>query len=187
MTDDQLMLKYQSGDREAFDVLHQRYHKVIKSFISNYVPYDKIEDMAQETWIKVVRHKATYKPMGQFKNWLFTIARNVANSWYRKQYADKRSGDEISLHDNDEDDDKRNIQIRDTVALADKKLENKELMEQALGYIEQNDSYNLNAVRLRDFEEYTYEEISEILDVPLGTVKSRINRGRIELNEALYV
>ncbi|MBI3319363.1 MAG: hypothetical protein HYZ89_02080 [Candidatus Omnitrophica bacterium] len=96
-TDEELMLVYQAGDREAFDALYARYAKAIYNFLRRTAQWpDAADDLLQKTFLNVHTGRHQYRPEAPFRHWIFTIARNVSAtapksvSWSQKRSARSR-------------------------------------------------------------------------------------------------
>lgn len=178
--DEALMKRFQEGDERAFVELVKRYEDRLHNFLFRYTrDWQDCEDLAQETFIRVYRKRDTYKPIARFSTWMYTIALNLARSQFRKE----KKMQLVSIHEDPDNPDSRDMVFESEAVQPDRALENKmdmELLEQALDQL--TEEYR-DAVVLRDIQELSYEEISEITDTPMGTVKSRINRGRLQVQE----
>lgn len=182
-TDEQLIAEFQQGATEAFDVLVGRYKNPLMNFVYRFLgDYDECDDIVQETFIRVFRKKHSYRPEAKFSTWIYTIASNLAKTRLRQRDRRgllflstlwKREGEEVEA----EIPDIRYAADRD----ADRSLKN-ERIQKALQSIS---SKYREVVVLRDVQEMSYEEISEVTGLNLGTVKSRINRGRTMLQKLL--
>ena len=177
-TDEILIKEFQNGDRNAYTQLVTRYRDKIISFLYRYMhDMDSAEDLAQEAFFKVYLKKDSYKETYKFSTWLFTIASNLAKTELRKLKRRKTS----SISDINKDGNSDNIFITgDNI----EKTANNEtrLLEKALAELEHD--YKIIII-LREIQELSYDVISRILQLPLGTVKSRINRGKLKLRDIL--
>jgi RNA polymerase sigma factor (sigma-70 family) len=182
MSDEDVMEQLQSGVVEAFDIIVQRYKDRLHNFLYRYTHnHEDCEDLVQETFLRVYRSRMSYERIAKLSTWMYTIALNLAKSMYKK----KQRMSLVSIHADESDPDDREMQITDTVILQDEELHLKlsvQELERALQ--ELNDDFR-EAVILRDIQQLTYEEIAEITDTAMGTVKSRINRGRQQLQEII--
>jgi RNA polymerase sigma-70 factor (ECF subfamily) len=182
MSDEDVMEQLQSGVVEAFDIIVQRYKDRLHNFLYRYTHnHEDCEDLVQETFLRVYRSRQSYERIAKLSTWMYTIALNLAKSMYKK----KQRMSLISIHADESDPDDREMQITDTVILQDDELHLKlsvQELERALQ--ELNEDFR-EAVILRDIQQLTYEEIAEITDTAMGTVKSRINRGRQQLQEII--
>ena len=177
-TDEILIKEFQNGDRNAYTQLVTRYRDKIISFLYRYMhDMDSAEDLAQEAFFKVYLKKDSYKETYKFSTWLFTIASNLAKTELRKLKRRKTS----SISDINKDGNSDNIfTTGDNI----EKIANNEskLLEKALSELEHD--YKIIII-LREIQELSYDVISRILQLPLGTVKSRINRGKLKLRDIL--
>jgi RNA polymerase sigma-70 factor (ECF subfamily) len=181
LSDEELILEFQKNNTEdAFNILVQRYKNPLTNFVFRFLgDYETCADVVQETMIKVYRYKDTYSSVAKFSTWIYTIAGNLAKTEYRRQrrqnlFSISDYGDEHQTYDLPDE------TYRPDVA-TDSGIKD-EIIQKAL--LKVKDTYR-EAVILRDIQGLSYEEISEILGVNEGTVKSRINRGRAKLQELL--
>ncbi len=174
------------GREAAFRELVRRYERPVFSLIFRMVrDRETAEDLAQETFIKVLNHIDRYRPEFKLSSWLFKIANNVTIDYLRKRQLDMVSMDgsphagtatEVEATSFD-------IEARQESALDE--IEARELgsaIERAIATL--RPEYR-SCIMLRHVEGRSYEEIAAILDLPLGTVKTYIHRARHELREAL--
>src|SRR6056297_2687686 len=182
MSDEDVMEQLQDGVIQAFDIIVQRYKDRLHNFLYRYTHnHQDCEDLVQETFLRVYRSRQSYVRIAKLSTWMYTIALNLAKSMYKK----KQRMSTVSMHADPSDPDDFEIAIEDTTILQDEQLHQKicvEQLEKALHTL--NDDFK-EAIILRDIQQLTYEEISEITGSAMGTVKSRINRGRIQLQEIL--
>jgi RNA polymerase sigma-70 factor (ECF subfamily) len=139
--------------------------------------FDEAEDLTQEIFVKLFRALATYDRRASFETWLTRVSRNLCIDHYRR-----RRREEQKLIDEIDPD---SIQLEALVSRPDADLEQRDqiaLVRRALGKLPP--TYR-EAVVLRDMHELSYEQISQRLQLPEGTVKSRISRGRKELARQL--
>ena len=178
-TDEELILKFQNGDEYAYLELVKRYRDKLMNFIFRYFGNrEDAEDIVQETCIKLYTHKHYYREIAKFSTWIYTIAANLAKTELRKRKRRKVSYlSQIGLENKDYD-----IPTNDNVI---EYTEGRFSEEEIQNAIMKLPLHFRSAVILRDIQELSYEEISKILDVPLGTVKSRINRARLQLQQEL--
>ncbi|MBF89946.1 MAG: RNA polymerase subunit sigma-24 [Candidatus Marinimicrobia bacterium] len=177
--DKELILRFQQGDELAYVELVNRYRDKLMNFVFRFVgTKQESEDIVQDTFIKLYEKKDYYKPISEFSTWIFTIASNLAKTELRKRKRRKTSYlSELGLEDKDFD-----IPVNDTT---DEEILDEFTDARVQDAIQSLQMHFRTALILRDIEELSYEEISKILDVPLGTIKSRINRARLQLQEKL--
>lgn len=167
---------------EGFRELMRQYKDDIVNFAYRFVGnYDDAVDVAQETFIRVFRFIETFDRQARLRTWLYTIARNVALTMLDTR---KRRATE-SLMTTDDDDQLVEREIVDTTYMPDRAVDSTIIAQRIQQALMQIPAVFREAVILRDIEELTYEEIAEVCQIELGTVKSRINRGRTMLQELL--
>jgi RNA polymerase sigma-70 factor (ECF subfamily) len=166
-----LIAKAKSGDRWAFSELVRKHRQGVINIIYRMCGNaDIAEDAAQETFVKAWQHLGKYKPKSAFKNWLYKIGLNTARNALRRE--------------------------RDTVDVEDIIVIDKNLNpEQSIASMERTVTVQ-NAIRalpeasrsvliLREYEDLSYRDIAETLDIPVGTVMSRLNYARQLLRKSL--
>ena len=167
-------------DDDLFRELVARYQNRLLNFVYRFVhDYDMAEDIVQETFLRVYRKRREYKAIAHFSTWIFTIAGNLAKSEIRRRKRWKlQSIDAISEGD-------RKLELLDNglkpdhaaaVNMLDRSIQD--------ALISLQKKYR-EAVFLRDIQGMSYKNITEITKVPVGTVKSRVNRARNKLQELL--
>ncbi len=175
-TDENLISRFQSGDENAYIELVNRYKDRLKNFAFYFLKDDEqAEDIVQDTFIKLYQKKHYYRPIGKFSTWIYTITRNLANTELRKRK--RRNTIYLSQFRKD----KGGYEIPAADRSAARSLENEFMLKKIHEAIDKlSDNYK-SIIILRDIQGLSYDEISEIVKVPLGTVKSRINRARLQL------
>ena len=180
-TDEDLIVAFQKGDREAYNQLVYRYKDKLANFIYRFTyDIDSAQDLAQDTLLKVYINKDSYKNIAKFSTWIYTIASNLAKTELRKL----KRRQTYSISDLSKDD--REFVIRQPDETSFEDIEDTNVSGKILqaSLIELDPEFR-NIIILRDIQELSYDEISKILQIPLGTVKSRINRGRFKLKDIL--
>ena len=180
LTDEQLIKKFQDGDVGAYNQIVHRYKDRLLNFIYRFLnDLDRSEDLVQDTLLKLYTHKDSYKEIAKFSTWLYTIAANLARTELRK-IKRRRT---FSVTELSHDDREFIIKSTDAGPGEENFSQNFEKnVQRALA--ELPDDFK-TIIILRDIQELSYDEISKIVEVPLGTVKSRINRGRVKLQQLL--
>ena len=178
-SDKELILRFQQGDELAYVELVNRYRNRLINFVFRFVgSFEEAEDIVQDTFVKLYQKKDYYRPISAFSTWIFTIASNLAKTELRKRKRRKVSYlSQIGIEEKDFD-----IPVEDTT---DEETVGEYTESQIQDAIQSLQLHFRTALILRDIEELSYEEISKILDVPLGTIKSRINRARLQLQKKL--
>ena len=181
VTDEELILAFQNGDRNAFNQIVERYKDKLSNFLYRFTyDIDSAQDLAQDTLLKVYIKKDSYKEIAKFSTWIYTIASNLAKTELRKIKRRKT----YTISDLSTDDREFVIHQSDAESFEDEEdtLVSGKILQKCLNNLD--DEFK-NIIILRDIQELSYDEISKILKIPLGTVKSRINRGRFKLKDLL--
>ena len=186
VSDQQVVVHAQQGREDAYRELIARYERPVFSLIFRMVrDKETAEDLAQETFIKVLNNVDRYLPEFKFSSWLFKIANNITIDFLRR-----RQIDTISI-EGAPDAVTAESKKATAIALASggesplQELESKELGEQIERAIGKLRPEYRACILLRHVEDYSYDEIAEIVKLPLGTVKTYIHRARAELRDAL--
>jgi len=179
-TDEELILRFQDGDEQAYIELVKRYKDKLINFVFRLVnDRDQSEDIIQDTMLKLYTHKHYYKNIAKFSTWIYTIAGNFAKTELRKKKTRKvTNNSQLGPEDRDYDPPSRDVSPQ---KLVERSFINDKIHEA----IDRLPEHFKVVTVLRDLEKLPYEEISLIVDVPLGTVKSRINRARLQLQKDL--
>ena len=175
---DDLIQRCLAGDPAAWDLVVRTYWKRVFNIAYKFVGrYDDAEDLTQEIFVRLLRALPTYDRRANFETWLTSVSRNHCIDHYRRI----RRENERFTHDVDPE----QVQLEDPLRRPDVNLEKQDqvgLVRKALARL----SPTLrDAVALRDVHDLDYQEIAARLQLPEGTVKSRINRGRKELGKYL--
>jgi len=182
ISDEELMLDFQQNDNvDSFTILVKRYKNPLMNFVHKFVgDYEVAADIVQDTMIRVFKRKDSFKPIGKFSTWIYTIAGNLAKTELQR----KRKFGALSLDALSDDEDKP-FQIEDNRYRPDVEVINKLTYEMIMEAIQKIPPIFREILILRDIQELSYEEISEITNIPNGTIKSRLNRGRSHLQSIL--
>ena len=179
-SDEQLMSLFQGGDENAYIELVNRYKDKLINFIFNYLgDLESSEDVVQDTMIKLYQKKHYYKEIAKFSTWLYTIAKNLANTELRKRKQRKTTllsqfSKDDKTYDLPSNDPEPGQEIQTDIV--------NKIIRDAVDQL--SEKFKIVIV-LRDIQGLSYEDISEIINVPIGTVKSRINRARLQLQVEL--
>jgi len=179
-TDEELIARFQKGDEQAYIELVNRYRDRLMSYVFRFVG-DMVlaEDIVQDTLVKLYTHRHFYKEIAKFSTWIYTIAGNLAKTELRKRK--RRKITLLSQMGTEE----RDYELPAVEAESGEVVQGQYTEKQIQKAIQSLPLHFRTAVILRDIQELSYEEISKIVNVPLGTVKSRINRARLQLQKAL--
>ena len=167
-----LMRAIQKGDMVAFNSMVDRYKDRLMNVIGRMLAsHEEAEDIVQETFVRVYQHRQSFNFQHCFSTWIYTIGLNLARNELRKRRRFKFF--EIS-----------ELQGNEKEFAVEAKVPSRlpEMLNEAVDTLP---SKYREAFLLRDIEEMPYEEVAKVLDVPLGTVKSRVNRARLMLREKL--
>ncbi len=175
-----------AGRESAFRELLQRYERPVFSVVYRMVRDRALaEDLSQETFIRAFRAIDKYNPSYKFSSWIFKIAHNLTIDHLRRKRIDTVSlqGSHHAMTEEAQARTQPVVESRDE--RPDAYVENKELGSQIESAIGRLRPHYREVTLLRHVEGYSYNEIAEIMDLPLGTVKTYIHRARLELKEAL--
>jgi len=147
---------------------------------------DDAEDLTQDVFIKVYRSLESWEPAkGAFATWLTTMTRNLLVDHFRRSKLDRMSDSLDTSASEDEDIRPISDQIADTGLTPDEKVLGLEKAQMVQAALQKLSPELRETVILRDLQDMDYKDIAQVLKVPEGTVKSRINRGRTELARLL--
>jgi len=174
-TDQQLVAKVQKGDSRAFDMLVLKYQHRIFGLISRYVnDADEVQDVAQEAFIKAYRALPKFRGDSAFYTWLYRIAINTAKN-YLVSRSRRPPGSDVEVEDAEYYASGTALHEIETPESALFGAELKAVVETAIRELPED---LRTAVTLREFDGLSYEDIADIMDCPIGTVRSRIFRAR---------
>lgn len=181
-SDKLLVARVQKGDKRAFDLLVMKYQYKVHAIVSRYIKdFDEVNDVVQEALIKAYRALAKFRGESAFYTWLYRIAVNTAKNYLvaknRRPPASDVDAEEADFYEGSERlrdiDSPENLLYRDELEIA---------VDQAIKNLPED---LRTAVTLREFEGLSYEEIAEVMDCPVGTVRSRIFRAREAIDEKI--
>jgi RNA polymerase sigma-70 factor (ECF subfamily) len=186
LTDQEIVVLAREGREAAYRELIRRYERPVFSLVLRMVRNRQLaEDLAQETFIKALNAIGSYRPEFKFSSWIFKIANNAAIDHLRRKDLETLSLDGSPNATTADEIEATVLQIGDRGATPLAALEARELgtaIEQAIGQL--RPEYR-SCILLRHVEGLAYEEIAQLLDLPLGTVKTYIHRARHELRDSL--
>jgi RNA polymerase sigma-70 factor (ECF subfamily) len=175
---DELIARCLSGDQEAWEqIVRQHWRKVFNLAYKFVGRHDEAEDLTQDIFLKIFRALHTFDRRANFQTWLISISRNLCIDHYRSVRKERETM-------------ARDVDAADLMPVSRdrgphgelEQLDLRHLIRQALAELPEA---LREAVVLRDLQEFSYQEIADKLRLPEGTVKSRINRGRLELARQL--
>ena len=167
LTDQALVERVQQGDKKAFNLLVSRYQNKVAGLLTRYISHNDIPDVVQESFIKAYRSIESFRGDSAFYTWLYRIAVNTAKNYLTAQ--GRRPPSEDILAEDAESYDV-GTHLRD--------VDTPELEKVVFDTIHSLPEDLRTAITLRELEGLSYEEIAEIMDCPVGTVRSRIFRAR---------
>ena len=182
LLDEQLVERVQRGDKNAFNLLVKKYQHKVVNLVARYVnnPGD-VPDVAQEAFIKAYRALPTFRGESAFYTWLYRIAVTTANTYLTSQGRRPPSSDveaeEAEYYGGGEA--LQEVATPENLTLTD------EIKRTVFSAIEALPEDLRTAITLRELEGLSYEEIAEIMDCPVGTVRSRIFRAREAIDKKL--
>jgi RNA polymerase sigma-70 factor, ECF subfamily len=169
-----------AGDGAAWEQIVSTYTRRIYNLAYRFTSRsDTAEDLTQEVFIRIYRSLDQYDPkQGSLQNWLMRLARNLIIDDYRHRQRTPQNDQAEDLEDH-------SFYLHSKSSSPQSEIERTELCQQVQLAIDKLPAALRECVILRDIEELSYQEIVDLLNIPEGTVKSRINRGRIELARIL--
>ncbi len=175
MPDGELVRRVSSDDRLAFQILVERYGRRVYNFIHRMVSDSALaEDILQETFVRVYRKRSMGNRVRNFPSWVYAIAANLARDELRKRRRKVLSEDPLKIDCLSDDSNRPDV-----------RAERRELRRRIDVAIQGLPPQQREVLVLRDIEGLSYEEITSVLRVRMGTVKSRLNRARLKLQEEL--
>jgi len=183
----QLVRRCKAGDASAWEELVRTYSKRIYNICFRFTgTKDDADDLTQDVFIRMYRTLDSYDPdKAAFMTWVATMTRNMLVDHFRKGKYDRITDSIESSSTDEEDGPTLSDQLADQGAAPDARLMSRETKEIVHAALQKLSPELREAVILRDLQDMDYKEIAQVLKVPEGTVKSRINRGRTELARLL--
>ena len=179
----ELLKKCQSGDREAFNILVETYQRqVINLAYGMLSNSEDATDAAQEVFIKVYRNIDNFEGKSSLATWIYRITSNVCKDFLRKR---TRTLQAVSIYEGSEDDDDRPMEIKDSSPTPQEHIEMTETQREVRKALDELPEEYKSVIVMYDLEGLSYDEISNVLQCPVGTIKSRLNRARKALKKNL--
>jgi RNA polymerase sigma-70 factor (ECF subfamily) len=174
--DAECVRRVQQGDTDSFEVLVRRHEKAIFNLIYRLLGnYDEAAEVAQEVFLSAFKSIHQFRGEANFSTWLYRIGLNHAST--------RRKSLQTSQQ--------RHIPLDGTEVIADgavdpaKNVEHKEIQQRVQQALNSLDPEDARIVLLRDLQDIPYQDVAEMLDIPVGTVKSRLHRARQALKTSL--
>lgn len=181
--DRQLVERAQRGDKHAFELLVEKYQRKLARLLSRFVRDPaEVEDVTQEAFIKAYRALPNFRGDSAFYTWLYRIGINTAKNYLMAMGRRAPTSTEVEAEEAegfDDADQLRDINTPESVLLS------KEIAQTVNATIEKLPEELREAIRMREIEGMSYEDIAQAMDCPIGTVRSRIFRAREAIAEQL--
>jgi RNA polymerase sigma-70 factor (ECF subfamily) len=175
-TDEQLLSDYRHGDKAAFSRLVNRYQRELYHFLVRFLGNRaSAEDVFQETFLQVHQSAEQFDPQRRFRPWLFTIAANKARDLIRSQARRPTNPLQASISPGDDESGEFIDLMQSTSESPGEPMEKRELQQLVHDTVTSMPEHLREILLLSYFHQFPYKQISEILDIPLGTVKSRLH------------
>lgn len=181
--DQQLVERVQRGDKHAFDLLVSKYQRRLGRLISRFVrDAGEAEDVTQEAFIKAYRALPGFRGESAFYTWLYRIGINTAKNHL---LSNKRRPPTSTVFDSDDAESFDDAALLHEVSTPENELMSKQVVDVVQASLQQLPEDLRSALTLREIEGLSYEEIAEVMNCPVGTVRSRIFRAREAIAENL--
>jgi len=181
-SDKRLVERVKRGDKRAFDVLVLKYQHRIANLITRYVrDQDEVLDVTQEVFVKAYRAMNNFRGDAQFYTWLYRIAINTAKNFL---VAKSRRPPDTDIDVDEREFSEQSVVISEEGNPEDQ-LSGEQLKRVLQKALEDLPEELRVALMLREFDGLTYDEIAQIMDCPVGTVRSRIFRGRESIEKSI--
>ena len=181
--DQQLVERAQRGDKHAYELLVTKYQRRLSRLISRFVrDASEVEDVTQEAFIKAYRALPTFRGESAFYTWLYRIGINTAKNYL---LAFKRRAPTSTPFDADEAEGFEEAGLLQEVSTPENELMSKQVVEVVNSSLQELPDDLRTALTLREIEGLSYEEIADVMNCPIGTVRSRIFRAREAIAEKL--
>lgn len=183
MENDVLVQRAKQGNMEALEELLQRHEKIVYYIVLRTMGAgEDVKDISQEVFLKAYRNLSKFDGKSTFSTWIYRIAVNTCIDEMRKRKGKQTYSLDAEL---EQEDGNYQRQFADTADTPEQSLIRQELRQEVVTALEQLSPEHKTALVLREMQGFSYEEISEITQTPLGTVKSRISRAKIQLKEEI--
>lgn len=180
MTDEDLFQRYTQGEEEGFRLLMERYQPRIQGFLRKRLnDEERVEDLTQDTFLRIHRARESYDPSRKFSTWIHTIANNLLKNEFRNRSRRRETTfSEMRPETSASGAPARPVEFAATGHNPEREAYRRELREAIDTAIGRMDEHHRIPFVMREVEDRTYEEIAEEIGIPVGTVKSRLNRAR---------
>jgi len=176
-SDERLVERSVAGDGGAFSLLVDRHKDRVHWLVRRMLPWTDGDDLTQDVFVRAYQALPRFRGECAFRTWLFKITRNLCLSEIRKR---ERRGDHLSFEEEGEE--RVHWSLPERPGLMEE-IERRDLAETVKALVQRLPTAQRTAITLFYLEQISYEEIAEIMEIPLGTVKTHIHRGRLRLRE----
>jgi RNA polymerase sigma factor (sigma-70 family) len=174
LSDNALMLKVKEGDFDKMGLLYERYHRQLYGFLYHMTKQkESSEDIVQNVFFRMLKYRNSFNGSGEFKAWMYHLARNVLSDHYKKNKKTPTMGDLHHFEERLEEDQRVDAQME-----KDQELK---VLELALRNVSDE---NRELLILCRYQELQYQEIAQILNITEGAVKVRVHRALNQLKSA---
>ena len=181
--DRQLVERAQRGDKHAFGLLVSKYQRKLSRLLARFVKDQaEVEDVAQEAFVKAYRALPSFRGDSAFYTWLYRIGINTAKNYLLTV---KRRAPTSTLFDAEESENFEDAGLLQEVSTPENELMSRQVIEVVNSSLKQLPDDLRTALTLREIEGLSYEEIADVMNCPIGTVRSRIFRAREAIAENL--
>ncbi len=178
-TDEELVTAFRGGDPSAFDALVERWERKIQGAVYRIMgPGEDARDLTQETFLRAYRGLSTFKSEARFSSWLYQIALNLCRDRLRQ----KRGRTLVSLDDLDASSAAR---IQRSGPSAQEVVEARDLSRLLSNVMAELPEEQREVIVLKEYQGLTFQEIADVLRIPISTVKTRLYRGLVQMREHL--
>jgi len=175
-TDEQLLIEYRNGDKTRFAILVLRYQRELYHFLVRFLgDRAAAEDVFQETFLQVHQSAAQFDPSRRFRPWLFTIAANKARDLIRSQARRPTNPLQATISPGDDESGEFIDLMQAAESMPGEPMEREELQQLVQQTVMAMPDHLREILLLSYFHQFPYKQIGDILDIPLGTVKSRLH------------
>jgi RNA polymerase sigma-70 factor (ECF subfamily) len=175
-TDEALLAEYRAGDKGTFAVLVLRYQRELYHFLVRFLgDRAAAEDVFQETFLQVHQSADQFDPTRRFRPWLFTIAANKARDLIRSQARRPTNPLQATISPGDDESGEFIDLMQAAESMPGEPMEREELQQQVQKTVMSMPEHLREILLLSYFHQFPYKQIGDILDIPLGTVKSRLH------------
>jgi len=180
LTDEQLFQRYTDGDGDGFRLLVERYEPRIQGFLRKRLnDEERVQDLTQDTFLRIHRARESYDPSRKFSTWIHTIANNLLKNEFRNRSRRRETAfSDIRPETTSAGATSRPVEFAAGGADPEREAYRSELRQAIDTAIGRMDEHHRIPFVMREVEDRTYEEIAEAIGIPVGTVKSRLNRAR---------